>query len=394
MKAFKPLYLILAFGVVSSCQDQSVRELPAEDDIQSVTFHLTAYQSDDFSTRSAYDTGADLFLWSEGDAVGILSQEGSQLKFPIQPEYYGQSYAKFDGRGFALLPNTTYASFYPFLPDYNLDLAAIPISYEGQKQLGDNDFSQLGLSAYAAALGTATSKSALDFSFQNIGSAHRYRLPALPGDYKRLILNASDSEWIISGTLNLQENHAENLTEISPLTTSGTMYLDLTGTSLTSTMQLRCWLMMPPADLTGQTIRLTLERADGTALTASVPGKDCPANSRRVFNALTSVYPATAETGSSEGTLSVQLLRSATSDQVSVSTEADWISIGSSTTEGTVTTYSIHVAENTGAQRSATISFTESSTGMVNSVTINQLKAGTIIGIGGWSSEEHSGTAQ
>ena len=377
-----------------SCQDRPGQDAPGRDDgILAVTFNLSAYQGDGIPTRSDYDSGHDTFLWSEGDAVGIISTEGSQLKFPIQSEYYGQSYAKFDGRGFALLPNTTYASFSPFVSDYDIDPAAVPITYEGQKQNGDNDLSGLGPFAYSAALGTASSRSALDFTFRNIGSAHRYRLPALPGAYRRLILSIPEELYAISGTVDLRPENEENLTLITPVAMSKEMALDLSGTSLGETAQLRCWMMVPPVDLTGKNIRLTLEMEDGTSLAAIVAGRDCPANSRRVFNALTSVWPAVQTVGNDGGTVTVKLLRTAANNEVSVTNDNDWITAEDSVTEGLVTTYTFTIGANSAAGREGTVTFSETSTGLSNQVTIIQQKAGTVIGIGGWENDNHSGIA-
>ena len=56
-------------------------------------------------------------------------------------------------------------------------------------------------------------------------------------------------------------------------------------------------------------------------------------------------------------------------------------------------TYTFNVAENTGAAREGTIVFSESGTGISHTVTVSQQKAGTIIGIGGWVSENHTGHA-
>ena len=78
---------------------------------------------------------------------------------------------------------------------------------------------------------------------------------------------------------------------------------------------------------------------------------------------------------------------------VTISCSEDWISIGLPVTNGLITTYPLSVLENTGAARECTLSFTETSTGLTNTIRVNQQKAGTIIGIGGWESDNHSGNA-
>ncbi len=394
MKFPKFLPLIIAAACLVSCRDRVIPDVSGHDgEVRSVSFRLSAYESDNLDTKSEYDSGSDTFLWSDGDAVGIISTEGSQLKFPIQSEYYGQSYAKFDGRGFALLPNTTYASFSPFISDYDIDPAAVPISYEGQRQNGDNSLSGLGPFAYSAALGTASSKSALDFTFRNIGSAHRYRIPALAGEYRRLVLTIPEAEYVLSGTVNLSADNADGLTEITPSEMVSSMELNLAGTALQSNANLRCWMMMAPVNLEGEAIGLRLEMTDGKSIVASVAGRDCPANSRRVFNALTSVWPEEQSIGNDGGSIEIKLLRSAVDNEVTMSVANDWLTLQDSVTEGTVTTYTFSVGANTAAIREGAVVFTETSTGLSNQVRVIQQKAGTVIGIGGWDNDNHSGVA-
>ncbi|MBR4568125.1 MAG: BACON domain-containing protein [Bacteroidales bacterium] len=361
-------------------------------DIQSVSFTLNKYD-DDLQTKTEYDSGGDIFNWSEGDAVGIVSPEGSQLKFPIRPAYYGQPSARFDGRGFALKANTEYSSYYPFIPDFELDPTAVPIAYTGQSMVGDNSMGRLGLFAYTVAKGNAPSAGILDFSFQNIGSPHRYRLPVLAGDYESLTLCVQNEEYILDGTIDLYAESESELITIHPVTMADEISLDLTGTSMATDGQLRCWMMMPPVNLEGDIIKMKLTAMDGSCFIASVQGRDCPANSRKVFNAQTSVWPAEREITSDGGTVQIKLIRSSASDAVTLSTDSTWLTQVSSSTEGLVTTYTFSVAENTSAERTGHVSFTETSTGLINSVEVKQGKAGTIIGIGGWDTDNHSGTA-
>ena len=384
-----PLFALLIFV---SCQEKTVDDPLVTGEIQTLSFTLNGY-NDELMTKTDYDSGGDIFNWSEGDAVGIVSPEGSQLKFPIRPEYYGQSSARFDGRGFALKANTEYSSYYPFIPDFELDPTAIPITYAGQSMVGDNSLDRLGLFAYTVAKGNAPSAGILDFSFQNIGSPHRYRLPVLAGDYELLTLCVQDEVFIQSGTIDLHAESESELITIHPVIMAEEMNLDLTGTSMASDGQLRCWMMMPPVNLEGDIIKMKLTATDGTCFLASVQGRDCPANSRRVFNALTSVWPAESKVGSNGGNVQIKLIRSAANNAITLSSDSDWLTMGSSSIDGLVTTYTFIASENTGAERVGSVSFTETSTGLTNAVSVIQQKAGTIIGIGGWDSDSHSGTA-
>ena len=391
----KHLYLALLplIALATACNSNVFDKSPGQRDVNQVRFRLTEYDGDALETRTTYNTGESTFYWAEGDIVGIVSPEGNQLKFPIKPDYYGQAYALFDGRGFALLEGNTYSSYYPFVPDFDLNPAALPISYEGQRQNGDNSLAGLGAYSFTAAIGSAPDEGSLDFIFRNIGSPHRYRMPVPAGNYTGLTLVIPSAKYILSGTINLLASTEESIISITPTAMTDRLSLDLRGASMADTGQLRCWMMLPPVNLDGDAIRMELTAEDGSTLLASVAGRDCPANSRRVFNALTSVTPGIQDVVNEGGNIEVRLIRSAASDEVSVTPLVDWIAEGSSSTDGLVTTYTFAVAANAGAAREGQIAFTETSTGLINSVSVLQNKAGAIIGIGGWDNDDHSGHA-
>ena len=382
--------LLMAF---ISCGQKENESNLQRDEVQSVRFMLTQYEGDAVDSKTTYDLDNLLFLWAEGDIVGIISSEGNQLKFPIKPDFYGQSYADFDGRGFALISGESYSSYYPFVADYDIDPTALPISYEGQSQNGDNSMAGLGAFSFTAALGTSPAQGNLDFTFRNLGSPHRYRIPVPEGTYNSLTLCIPDAEYTIQGTINLMASTEEELKSITPVTLSDHLDLALSGAAMTAGSKLRCWLMVPPVNLTGDTITLLLTKDDGSQVVASLAGSDCPANYRKIFNAQTSVWPFESVISSQGGEVSVCLTRSAADNAVTLSCPDAWISAGTPVTDGLVTTYPFSVQENTGAAREGTVSFTEISTGLTNTINIKQQKAGTIIGIGGWESDNHSGNA-
>ena len=108
-KSFIFLFPLLA-ALVSCGQKENGTSLP-RDEVQTVRFMLTQYEGDAVDSKTSYDLDNMQFLWAEGDIVGIISSEGNQLKFPIKPDFYGQSYADFDGRGFALISGESLGGF-------------------------------------------------------------------------------------------------------------------------------------------------------------------------------------------------------------------------------------------------------------------------------------------
>ena len=290
------LALLVSSASLFSCQKAHEEVDDSGDGISTVIMRLSPFkgETDDTRTEYSFDSGTNTFtfLWAEGDAVGIVSSEGSQMKFPVQEQFYGQVDAEFDGRGFALVSGSRYASYTPFIPDYDINPEAVPVDYTGQVQRGDDNTSHLGAYGFSAAIGSAPSSGMLYFTYQNIGSPHRYRMPVLPGTYSSLTVSVDEASYVTKGTFNLNAEDEASLITLTPSETSESLHLDLVETTMSSVGNLRCWMMVAPTNLTGKVIRMRLERPDGTALISAVAGADCPANYRKLFSSKTSVYPA------------------------------------------------------------------------------------------------------
>lgn len=380
--------------IITACNQEMQTIQDDQQETRSIVFSLSQPVGDAI-TKTSYDAGDNRFLWAEGDAVGIVSPEGGQLKFTIKPEDYGKVDGEFDGRGFALKAGKKYASYYPFLPDFDLNPSALPISFLGQVQNGENGMAHLGAANFSVAQGTSPNAGQLYFTFLNVGSPHRYRLPVLAGTYTQLTIQIPSQSFTVEGTLNLLADNESDLIAITPTETTDRLTLELKSTTMASTGNLRCWMIVAPVNLQGSAITMILQAADGREFVSSVAGRDCPANTRRVFDALSSVFPRVSEITAEGGNIQIKVVKSAADVEVTPSIGAAWITAAGSSTDGLVTTYTYTVAENEASvAREGTISFTETSTGLTNTVSIQQAKAGTIIGIGSWDNENHSGNAQ
>ena len=384
--------LLVPLFLYSSCVEKGI-ELQEENSIQEIILSLAPFDGD-VETKTSYDFDSKYFLWADGDAVGIVSPSGGQLKFAIQPKDFGQQHADFDGRGFALVAGTNYSSYSPFVPDYDLNPNAVPIHYDGQVQTGDNSYSHLGAYSYTVALGTSPAGGQLNFVYRNVGSPHRYTVPVLSGDYSRVTLSLPTNKYIIKGTLNLMAATENEQKTITPSELSDQLSIEMSETTIASTGDLQCWAMVPPANLEGEVIHVIIQRSDGSEFVAAIAGRDSPANSRRFYNAACSVYPYLTNVNSEGGSIQVKVVKRDAGLGVDVASGNDWITANGSSSEGVVTTYIFNVAANTGAERNGTIVFAETVSGLSNTVTVRQSKAGAVIGIGGWDSENHNGQAQ
>ena len=382
--------LLAPLFLFSSCVEKGT-DVQEESSVQEIVLSLTPYDGD-VETKTTYDYDNKYFLWADGDAVGIVSPSGGQLKFAIQPEDFGQQHADFDGRGFALVTGTSYSSYSPFVPDYDLNPYAVPIHYDGQT--GDNNYDHLGDYSYTVAMGTSPVGGQLDFVYRNVGSPHRYDIPVLPGEYSKMSLVIPSNKYIIEGTLNLMAATEDEQKAISPTVVSNQLSIGLTSTTIASAGSIQCWAMVPPANLVGDVIHIHMQRPDGGECIAALAGRDGPANTRRFYYAACSVYPVLSVVNSEGGAIQVQVVKRDANLAMTVTPGNDWITATGSSSEGVVTTYNFNVAANTGAERNGSIVFTETVSGLSNTVTVCQNKAGSIIGIGGWNSANHSGQAQ
>ena len=142
MSRFLCLFPAVILLLALSCQSR--QHLNSEDPLSNRSYEIitadTPFLDLDELTKTNFSFADARFLWASGDKVGIVSENGSQLCFPIQDEDDGKTSAHFDGRGWALLSSTHYLAYYPFIADYDLNYQAVPVSYAGQEQSGNNSY--------------------------------------------------------------------------------------------------------------------------------------------------------------------------------------------------------------------------------------------------------------
>lgn len=393
MSRFLSLFPAVILLLALSCQSR--QHLNSEDPLSNRSYEIitadTPFLDLDELTKTNFSFADARFLWASGDKVGIVSENGSQLCFPIQDEDDGKTSAHFDGRGWALLSSTHYLAYYPFIADYDLNYQAVPVSYAGQEQSGNNSYANLGRYAFWVAQGVSPDEGQLHFSFKDVGSVIRFSVPVVAGQYTSASMILDDELFALQGTVDLS---AGDGILANPLMSS---QLDLALNECTVANDgenLVGFLMTYPLNASGHPIRVLSTLADGTSVLSVIAGRSFDVGKAAAISAKTSVCPASVQAGNEGGSITVKLIKSAADVVVNVACGNDWLSQTSSTTVGNVTSYVFTVAENPGAEREGTISFTEEATGLVNTVKIVQSKAGSIIGIGGWDVENHSGNAE
>lgn len=262
------------------------RELTSEADdapvkIESVTMRAHDFEIADNHTKTTLTIDEKLgakFSWSADDIVGVFPdlEEASQVKFPIKDgnvsEGEATSSANFTGNGWAVMEARKYMSYYPFKPDMNLNMKAIPVIYTGQTQVLNNNPAGIFLYDYMAAAPTKPSFNGhIGFNFKHMNALLVIDLKVpKPGKYSSLTLTCDDVPFVTEGSLDITSLNPA----IKPVITNRSLTLNIGGIELkTAKEKLRTFMMIAPMNAEGKTIQIRLEGPNAD-FTTSVTGKN------------------------------------------------------------------------------------------------------------------------
>ena len=142
----KIIYFLSALALlsVSSCVEESQFNQEQGGEVrtinvvgpESIAFEPVTVMSQTKAT--IVENGSALkFNWVIGDTLGIFPNKGNQVEFPISAAD-GSTSASFDGGGWSLRNNASYAAYYPFsVWNYHRDNETILLDYSGQVQDGN-----------------------------------------------------------------------------------------------------------------------------------------------------------------------------------------------------------------------------------------------------------------
>ena len=284
MKSKITLSIIAAISALISTS--CTRELSSEADdapvkIESVTMRAHDFEIADNHTKTTLTIDEKLgakFSWSADDIVGVFPdlEEASQVKFPIKDgnvsEGEATSSANFTGNGWAVMEARKYMSYYPFKPDMNLNMKAIPVIYTGQTQVLNNNPAGIFLYDYMAAAPTKPSFNGhIGFNFKHMNALLVIDLIVpKPGKYSSLTLTCDDVPFVTEGSLDITSLNPA----IKPVITNRSLTLNIGGIELkTANEKLRTFMMIAPMNAEGKTIQIRLEGPNAD-FTTSVNGSD------------------------------------------------------------------------------------------------------------------------
>lgn len=285
---------LVAGGLLTGCSSDESLEIG---NVREIRATLHGFQYEDGMTRTAYnisDAKGFETVWAAGDILGIYPIGGDQVSFPIS-DGVGTTSAKFDGGSWALRGEYKYAAYYPFSTDfYTTDQTAIPVSYLGQTQDGNNTTAHLAAVDFMAAAGTQPSASgSVDLAFKHVGCFLRMQFTMPKASTFTSVTIATDGgSFTTEGTVNL----AATTPAITATETDTKLTLGLTNVKTTADNQtITLYMMVAPNDMSARTLTFTVQDNVGKSYTKTAAGKNMIAT--YAYN-----YSLTLETTGTGGT--------------------------------------------------------------------------------------------
>ena len=252
----------IALLSLASCTDE-VQELAGE---QSQALKQIVMTTQDFQpeadSRTVYQIadGAVKCTWAENDTVGVFPDKGGQVYFPMTSGA-GTKNASFDGEGWALKDGRTYGAYYPFIADILLDRNAVPVSYTGQKQVGNGSMAHLGDYDYMVAAPTAPEYGSAQFMFKHLSALVQLKITVpQPATLTSVKLVTENNLFFVEGEVDLMETTPS----IAPITPANEIELALQDISTTQANQeVMLYMMIPPTNLKAQTLKAIFQTDKG-----------------------------------------------------------------------------------------------------------------------------------
>jgi hypothetical protein len=262
-KIIKMVFLGVMWMSIVSCHPDN------RDALSSISF-LIEEMEEEIPTRTGtvYDGTTVTYSWMETDTLGIFPNQGYQVAFPIGSGA-GGSYATFNGGGWALKNNASYAAYYPF--EYmNKRADRIPLVFTGQLQDGNN-LNHIGAYDYLASEPTAPENGQVSFLMKHMACLVLFEL-TMPksATYTTISINSDRKVFITSAYLNLQDGSFT----MTPNTLSDHVVLNMKNVTLSSGNVLNAYMMVAPTDIGEASYTLSIRDIAGGIYEADMTGKN------------------------------------------------------------------------------------------------------------------------
>ena len=251
------------FGMISCSESIQFTEVNGEEtNGVKVLFSVDKFE-DAHDSRTTMDPNNNYqVVWAENDTIGIFPLDGFQEPFIIPANQVGKTQAEFDGGYWALKSGLKYNAYYPF-DKVNFESSEmkteIPVSYVGQKQVGTSCCA--GKYDYTYSDWTMAGTGSVSFSFHHLGAIAIFNVkyPATT-TYTKLTLSAGTAIIPTVGTYDLTAQSVA----LHPTAYARTLDLTLTDCSGVAGHTGTFYMMLPPMNLSGNDVTLTLTSSAGT----------------------------------------------------------------------------------------------------------------------------------
>ena len=269
MKQLVQFFVILAAIILPACVNENVVHQEEAGEIRTVTVIGPApiqfeAITGDVSTKgtTVQDGSALLFGWAVGDTLGIFPNKGNQVEFPISVAN-GTTSASFDGGGWALRNNASYAAYYPFsVGNYHRDNETIILDYSGQVQDGNGSFAHLSAYDFLASNKTTPVNSSVTFQMERQGAILYIDIVVPePETIKALKVSSDEEIFVEKAMLDISGSNPV----VTPLSTTNSIMLSFKNTETTSDNEtVRAYMAVQPLDFSDKTVTATLITESGS----------------------------------------------------------------------------------------------------------------------------------
>ena len=210
---------------------------------------------------SVDDGIALVFKWAAGDTLGIFPNKGGQVEFPITTQESSTS-ASFDGGGWALRNNASYAAYYPFsVWNCFQSNKTVIMDYSGQVQNGNGSFAHLSAYDYLASAKTTPENGSVTFQMDRQGSILYIDIVVPePATITSLTISCDEAIFVEKAALDI----SGDTPEVTPIETKESLTLNFENTATTTQYEtVRAYMAVQPVDFSSKTVTATLRTSAG-----------------------------------------------------------------------------------------------------------------------------------
>ena len=269
MRYIKLLFASVILVSMSACVTDNQSDLDMMGYVKTINIvgpEEIAFEQIDGSAQtkatSVSNNGALVFNWAVGDTLGIFPNKGNQVEFPITAQE-GSTSASFDGGGWALRNNASYAAYYPFsVWNYFRNNQAVILDYSGQVQNGNGSFDHLSAYDYLASAKTTPKNSTVTFQMDRQGSILYIDIVVPePATITSLTISCNEAIFVEKAALDISGNNPV----VTPIETKESLTLTFENTTTTEQNEtVRAYMAVQPVDFSSKTVTATLVTDAGT----------------------------------------------------------------------------------------------------------------------------------